>query len=179
MTDTYRLKIQFQGQLFEAEGDRETVNDQFRTFQEMIRSVSPIAPNSQPPPPDITPPNAEPTPETSVPFNDEFLGMIMKKEDRVISLTVRPASVQEALLVLLYGHRVLRQVDLCGGAELLSGLVVTGGYSITRVDRVLYTMSLSGELIITGEHRSKKYRLANIGITKARQIASDLLAKVT
>jgi len=176
MDTQFKLKTQVHGNLFEAEGDRETVLEQFRVFQEMIsRSTPPPvivtpAPSSEAPRTDVTAP--------AVPFNEQALNKIMKVEGRVVSLTVRPATVQDALLLMVYGQKVLRQTELCSGGELLSGLVVTGGFSIKRVDRLLHNMGLTGDLIVTGEHRAKKYRLANSGLTKVRQLATDLLATV-
>ena len=185
METPYRLKIQIHGNSFEAEGDAETVQEQFRAFKEMIA-------HTPAPPVPITQSLADqmklsddvqtainPTVHnSSVPFNEQALGKIMRLEARIVSLTVRPKTVQDALLLLVYGQKVLRQNELCSGGVLLSGLVTTGGYSIDRVDRLLHNMGLAGDLIVMGEHRGKKYRLSNSGFAKARQLASDLLVTV-
>lgn len=47
-----------------------------------------------------------------------------------------------------------------------------------RVDRLLEKMGRDGDLIVTGERRSKRYRLTNSGLAKAQKIASELLATV-
>lgn len=178
MDAQFKLKTQVHGNLFEAEGDRDTVLEQFRAFQEMI-SHSPASPVVATPAPNIEAPHSLDTASAgTVPFNEQALSKIMKAEGRIVSLTVRPSSVQDALLLMIYGQKVLQQKEFCTGGELLSGLVTTGGYSIQRIDRVLHNMGLSGDIIIMGEHRGKKYRLANTGLTKVRQIASDLLAIV-
>jgi hypothetical protein len=179
MENTYRLKIQIHGNLFEAEGDRETVQEQFQAFKEMVtQAPQPVTPAFRPPPelPKNTP--EQPTVNAFVPFNEQSLGKIMRLEAKVVSLTVRAKTVQDALLLIVYGQKVLRQNELCSGGVLLSGLVTSGGYSIDRVDRLLHNMGLAGDLIVTGEHRAKKYRLSNSGLVKVRQIAADLLATV-
>jgi len=179
MDNIYRLKIQHHGSLFEAEGDKETVNEQFRAFQEMIRMSPPVAPPVQTLPAETKNPTDATAPNNSVPFNEQLLDKIMRLEAKVVSLTVRPKTVQDALLLLVYGQKILRQNELCSGGVLLAGLVNTGGYSpIDRVDRLLHNMGLAGDLIVTGEHRAKKYRLSNSGLAKVRQIAAELLATV-
>jgi hypothetical protein len=179
MENQYRLKIEVHGNSFEAEGDRETVNEQFRAFREMVsRGPAPPIPTSQAPADKAKSPSDTSAPNNSMPFNEEALNKIMQVQGRVVSLTVHPTNVEDALLLLVYGQKVLRQNELCTGGELFSGLISTGGYPVTRIDRLLHNMGLTGDLIVTGEHRAKKYRLANNGLTKVRQIAKDLLAKV-
>ena len=178
MDNQYSLKIEVHGNKFDAQGDRETVNEQFRAFKEMISHV-PKPPNTTSKAPSDEMNNPEqPTTNNSAPFNEQALNKIMQVQGRVVSLTVRPTSVEDALLLLVYGQKVLRQNELCSGGELLSGLLSTGGYSVTRIDRLLHGMGLTGDLLVTGEHRAKKYRLASDGLTKVRQIANELLAKV-
>jgi hypothetical protein len=180
MDNTYRLKIQIHGNSFEAEGDRETVQEQFQAFKEMIlQAPQPIAPIPQLSSDPTKSSSEQPITNGIVPFNEQSLGKIMRLDAKVVSLTVRPKTVQDALLLLVYGQKVLRQNELASGGVLLSGLITTGGYSpIGRVDRLLHNMGLAGDLIVTGEHRAKKYRLSNSGLTKVRQIATELLATV-
>ncbi len=109
---------------------------------------------------------------------DASLDKIMKVEKRVVSLTARPQMVGEAVLLVLYGQKILRGNDAVTGGEVMDALVTTGGYMLPRVDRLLEKLSSDGDVIVIGEHRAKRYRLTNAGIIKARQLATDLLAIV-
>jgi DNA-binding transcriptional regulator PaaX len=60
----------------------------------------------------------------------------------------------------------------------MEGLTATGGLSVLRVDRLLERIGNAGDVVVIGVHRSKRYRLTNAGLAKARQIAADLLATV-
>jgi hypothetical protein len=81
-------------------------------------------------------------------------------------------------LLLLYGQKVLRDNDAVTGGEVIEGLTATGGMSIGRTDRVLEKMGRDRDVIVIGERRGKRYRLTNTGISRARQIASSLIAIV-
>jgi DNA-binding transcriptional regulator PaaX len=60
----------------------------------------------------------------------------------------------------------------------MDGISATGGFGLFRVDRLLEGMAREGDVIVIGERRSKRYRLTNTGITRARQAAVDLIAIV-
>jgi hypothetical protein len=109
---------------------------------------------------------------------DSSLGKIMKVDNRIVSLTARPTTVGDAVLLVLYGQKILRENDSVTGGEVMDALVTTGGYMLPRVDRLLEKLAADGEVIVIGERRSKRYRLTNSGVTAAREIAKDLLALV-
>src|SRR5207245_1841612 len=108
MENQCRLKIEVHGNLFEAEGDRETVNEQFRAFQEMIRMPAPAAPPVEAPADEPKNPVDSPAANNSVPFNEQDLTKLMQVQQRAVNLTVHPATVEDALLLMLYGQKVLR-----------------------------------------------------------------------
>jgi hypothetical protein len=190
MDDTYRLKIKIGSHEFEAEGPVQVVQAQFAAFKELVASLPPTPPPTSftiPTPQGgqqvvmdggnglYTPP-AQPKPDASA--LDSALDKIMKLENRVVSLTARPDTADSALLLLLYGQKVMRQNDAVTGMEVNDGIEATGGLAITRPDRVLERMAAMGDVIVIGERRSKTYRLTNAGLAKARQAASTLLATV-
>lgn len=179
MDQPYRLKIKIGENEFEAEGQADVVQQQFNAFKEIVESL----PTSPRPYPQITNIPKEtsgtiPIVKYNVLFNEQDIGKIMKVDDRIVSLTVRPKSVEDAVLLLIYGQKMLRANDLTSGAEIMDGITATGSLAVSRVDRLLEKMGDSGDLIVTGERRSKRYRLTNSGLAKVRQIASDLLATV-
>jgi hypothetical protein len=154
---------------------------QTKKLWDLIASLPKEAVNPPPPPPpslaDLENPPI-PKPPKPFPEIDSSLDKIMRVENRIISLTVRPRSVEDAVLLVLYGQKILRVHDSVTGAEVMSGITATGGIAVSRVDRLLEKMARDGDVIVVGEHRSKTYRLTNTGLAKARQLADDLLAIV-
>jgi len=182
MDDTYRQKLKIGVHEFEAEGPVSVVQEQVKRFMDLIASLPKEAVNPPPsPPPSLAdlenPPSINP-PKLPAPITDSSLDKIMRMEDRVVSLTVRPPHARDSVLLILYGQKVLRQNDSVTGAEVMSGLTATGGFAVARADRLLEGMARQGEVIVVGVHRSKTYRLTNAGLAKARQIAADMLAVV-
>jgi hypothetical protein len=180
MDETLRLKIKVGIHEFEAEGPAAVVNEQFQTWKELV-VYSPVG---DPPYAPLNPPATEipatiqsPRPSDGASV-DAQLPKIMNVDGRVISLTVRAKKVDDAVLLILYGQKVLRDNDAITGGEVMEGLTATGGTSVDRVDRLLEKLGRDGDAIVIGERRAKRYRLTNAGITKARQLASELIAIV-
>lgn len=182
MDDTYRLKIKLGMHEFEAEGPVQVVQAQFAAFKELV-AVLP----TMPPPPMTSAPTATERPQMesadtdrapAKPDVDAKLDKIMKLENRTVSLTARPDSPENAVLLMLYGQKILRANDAVTGAEVMQGIANTGGLQIPRADRMLDKLSGNGDVIVIGERRSRRYRLTNAGLAKARQAANDLLAIV-
>jgi hypothetical protein len=186
MDDSYRMRLKIGMHEFEAEGPVNVVQEQVKRFLELIASlpieqVIPALPEPRAPiPADIPPsPPAPPLNKTvSFPAIDLALNKIMKVDERIVSLTVRPKNPDDAALLLLYGQKMLRENDSVTGAEVMGGITATGGLSIGRVDRLLEKLARDGDVIIVGEHRSKRYRLTNAGLNKVRQVAGELVATV-
>jgi len=179
MMEPYRLKIKIGQHEFEAEGAAEVVQKQFQAFQELIVSL----PEAKYP--TTTDTLAESSREAAMATRNLNLGInvpdfskIMKVDDRIISLTVRPQSLEDAVLLILLGQKELRTSELSTGGEIMQGLVATGGFSVTRIDKTLAKLGRMGDVIVIGEHRSKKYRLTNAGLARVRQMANELLATV-
>jgi hypothetical protein len=174
LDDHYRMRLKIGAHEFEAEGPVAVVQEQVKRFMDLIGSLpldvvvnpyyekNPASPASKPA-----------TPET-----DSTLDRIMRVEERAVSLTARPRNVDDTVLLLLYGQKILRQNDAVTGAEVMAGITATGGFAVSRVDRLLEKLARDGDVIVVGEHRSKTYRLTNAGLAKARQVAADLLAIV-
>jgi hypothetical protein len=179
MDETYRLKIKVGPHEFEAEGPPDAVREQFQSFKEMLASMPAFPPPfTQPPAIEVQNITAPPPPAQDASFNEDTLDKIIRVDGRVVSLTVRPQTVSEAVLVILYVQKVRRQNDAVTGAEVMNGLTTTGGYSVTRVDRVMTDLSGTGDVIVIGVHRARRYRLTNSGFNRARQIAASLVAMV-
>jgi hypothetical protein len=179
MDNQTRLKIKVGEHEFEASGEPEDVKEQYRMFVELVGTMA-RTPHPQPQTPSLndTPEVDSSTPSPSTPANELALTKIMKQEGRVVSLTVRPKSLVDAIMLLMLGHKVIRNSEYTTGAELIDGLKTSGGITFSRIDKLMEKISDDGDIIVTGERRGKKYRMTNAGMTKARQIAQDLLAQV-
>jgi hypothetical protein len=183
MAEPYRLKLKIGQYEFEAEGDPQVVHEQFQAFKELI-AMQPAQPQVVPiPPPEpytyITMPPTLPAPsQPDAPVTGLDFDRISRRDDRVVSLTIRPSTTADAILLILLGQKLLRGNDAVTGGEVISGLEATGGISIQRPDRVLEKLARDGDVIAFGEGRGKKYRLTNTGLNKARQMAATYIATV-
>jgi hypothetical protein len=174
MDEPYHLKIKLFGHEFEASGPVEVVQVQFEMFKELVTSGLPQPQKS---------PTEMATGDTlrnqqAVPIDATELAKIMNVKERTVSLTVRAESIEDSMLLIILGQRVLRNNELTTGGEIMDGLSVTGGIAVGRIDRLLEKIAREGHIIVTGARRSKRYRLTNSGLAKAREIAAALLATV-
>jgi hypothetical protein len=182
MADTYRLKIKIGEHEFEAEGPATAVQEQFQLFKEMVASA-PVAraahPQSTPllPSPVAPPPMPPATEEPNV---DNSLHKIMQFDDaeRVVSLTIRPESVEDAILLILLGQKWMLSNETITGAVIMDGLTATGGLPVSRIDRLLEKLGREGNVIVIGQRRGKRYRLTNAGVNKAKELANALIVLV-
>ncbi len=183
MDDTNHLKIKIGPHEFEATGSAESVREQFQAFKEMMGTLATAKPMETPEQKKIRENNEQverayeagaSSPETV----DNGLPQITRVDGRTVSLTARPVDISNAILMILYSQKTLRQNDGVTGAEIISGLRSTGGYSFERIDRTLEKMARDGEIFAFGEHRGKRYRLTNTGIVKARTLAASLIMSV-
>lgn len=181
MDKTYRLKMKIGQHEFEADGPADVVQQQFEAFKQMVTlAASTRSPELEPIPEGKTAaviPTAKPT-TPNAPINAASLSKIMRTEDRIISLTVRPGNAEDAVLLILYGQRELRQNDSVSGFEVMEGMTSTGGFSVTRVDRLLAKLADDGDVIVIGQHRGKRYRLTNAGHARAAYVAESMVANV-
>lgn len=174
--DNYRLKIKLGDFEFDAEGPHDVVQAQFQAFQEMVASL--------PKPSTRHDERREEAPKDvreirdAEPVVDANLNRIMRVENRVVSLTVRPQSQEDAALLIIYGQRMLRDNEAPTGSEIVDGAEVTGGLDFGRSARLFEKLARQGDIISIGERRGKRYRLTNAGLTKARQIAGTMLALI-
>lgn len=179
MESNYRLKAKIGDHEFDAEGPADVIKEQFQQWKELVALL-----------PATTTPHPQPTPTatSNATQNDGgatlrpdvplALEKIMRTDGRTVSLTVRPNSAEEAILLLLYGQKALRNNDSVTGGEVNDGITATGGIAVPRPDRVLEKIASDGDVIVSGERRAKRYRLTNAGLAKAKQTATTLISIV-
>jgi hypothetical protein len=186
MNDSYRMRLKIGAHEFEAEGPVHVVQEQVKRFMELIATLpaeqlapaTPIPAEPKMVAPEILAPPIPPSRTLSLPAIDLRLDEIMKTNNRIVSLLVRPKNQDDAALLLLYGQKIMRDNDAVTGAEIMGGIKATGGLAIERIDRLLEKLARDGDVIVVGEHRSKRYRLTNAGLNKVRQVAGELVATV-
>jgi hypothetical protein len=171
MQETETLRIKIGPHEFEATGSPESVREKFEAFKELIKILAGTVVQQ-------AMQGMKEMKETldEAVASDDQLAKIMRVKDREVSLTARPQTLTDAILLLIFGQKALRQNDAVTGAELISGLKTTGGYDFTRIDRTMDKLARDGDLLSFGERRGKKYRLTNTGLAKARAIAADLIS---
>jgi hypothetical protein len=179
----YRLKIKIGEHEFDAEGPEDKVHAQFEMFKEIISNLpAPVKTPAQRPPAD--PPEGAGgggSADNGGRQNGAQLELdkIMKVDARVVSLTVRAASSEDAILLILLGQRQYRSNDTVTGGEIADGLNVSG-QPVARPDRILDKLSADdkGLVMTVGQRKGRRYRLTNVGVTKAQEIARNLIALV-
>lgn len=167
MSDTYKLKTKIGEYEFEAEGPVDIVTAQFDEFRDLIKTI-----NSAPGKTAEVPANQTSETQARLP-----LEKILKVEGRVVSLTAKCESTDEAILLLLLGQKELRNDQEVTGSQVMDGLQLSG-YKLDRVDRLLDRLAANGSVITMGVHRGRRYRLSNIGLTTALGIAREVIKTV-
>ena len=155
-----KIRIKIADYEFEADGLNDVVRAELAGFKKLLPAeMRAILPNESYP---DAPPAAH-------------LGKILRVDRRVVSLKVQSESVEEAVLVLLFGQKHFRNNDRVTGSEIMDGLRASG-QRVNRIDYVLTRHSADGRVTAMGKGRSRRYKLTNRGVQKAQEIARKLSA---
>ncbi len=171
-----KLKIKIGDYEFEAEGSAESVQSQFEAFRQLVADV-PAARASRTMAAETSLVGTSTVAIVGTTAEAIDLSKITKQDGRVISLTARGASVEDEVMLVLYGQKMLRNNDSVTGGEIVDGLRETGR-AVKRVDYQLDKLTTNGDTITIGVGRARRYRLTNQGMTKARELARSLVATV-
>ncbi|HEY3928236.1 MAG TPA: hypothetical protein VGL89_07675 [Candidatus Koribacter sp.] len=169
--DITKIKIRVGEHEFEAEGPVETVQAQLEAFKELIGSVphknvsKPLAENAQ----------SEQNQESDSASTHVPIEKILHVSGRVVSLTALPTSAEDAALLIMLGHKDMRNNVAVTGQEIGDGLAQSGK-PVLRVDRIMDKPIESAHVLKSGIKRSTRYRLTNAGLQKALSVAKDLIA---
>ena len=169
--ENYRLKIKVGDHEFEAEGPAEVVKEQFIAFKELIANLPSTGTANRP----LASAQAQVDNSASADGGLLALDKITRIDGRYVSLTARPETVEDALLLTLLGQRTFRNNDTVTGSELIDGLRQSG-LNVGRVDWRLEKMANEGIIIKIGSGRASRYRLTNQGMNKAQEIARKLIS---
>lgn len=169
-----RIKIKIGDHEFEAEGPAEIVKDQFESFKQLLSNQEIIRSTTQP---TKVVQNITQQQDTEAELYGN-LPKIMEVSGRVVSLTALPPSTSDAALLILLGQKELRENSSSSAQEVGDGLAQSGR-PVPRVDRVMDSIIEQALVIKTGIKRSTRYRLTNQGVSRARELARELLASVS
>jgi len=166
----YRIKVKVGEHEFEAEGPAEIVQSQFETFKQLIASQ----------PQRINATEKAPTKAGSgaSPHFDIQLDQICQLSGRVVSLTVKPNAEATAAMLIMLGHKIIRNNETVTASEIKDGLEQSG-YRPKRIDRIMQPMADEGSVIRIGQRKGTRYRFTNQGIAKARDLAKTALEQVS
>ena len=169
---TAKLKIKIGDHEFEAEGPAELVMSQFEAFKTIITTTTTSAANTGATNGDN---NVRQTSDTKdVNEKPSDLSKVLHVSGRVVSLTALPASPLSAALLVMLGHKELRNNIAVTGQEIGDGLDQSGK-PVLRVDRIMEKALEEALVLKTGIKRGTRYRLTNQGVLKAQAIAKELL----
>jgi hypothetical protein len=169
--DGARIKVKIGDSEFEAEGPVETIQAQFQVFKELLSS-RPAQSNGG------ALGNREKTVEnTNISGEPPHVPIerILHAAGRVVSLTALPASPVDAALLIMLGHKDMRNHLSVTGQEIGDGLDQSGR-PVLRVDRVMDKAIEEALVLKSGIKRGTRYRLTNQGLLKALSIATELIA---
>lgn len=165
-----KIRVKIGDYEFEAEGPANTVQEQFAAFKEMISATQSRTPvlNMQ-----------EPVENREKSDNSAHAEVqrVLHVSGRVVSLTAIPKSTEDAALLIMLGHKDLRDNVAVTGQEIGDGLAQSGR-PVARVDRLMEKALRDAFILKTGIKRATRYRLTNQGLSKALTIARELIASL-
>jgi hypothetical protein len=167
--DTTRIKVRIGEHEFEAEGPVDIVQSQFDAFKEIIS----LAPRTKPTASSPDTQQIQENKHVNITFSHIQLEKILHVNGRIVSLTALPASTEEAALLVMLGHKDMRNNLSVTGQEIGDGLAQSGR-PVPRVDRLLDKAIDQALVLKSGIKRGTRYRLTNQGHAKALAIAREL-----
>lgn len=166
-----KIRIRIGSNEFEAEGPPDSVQAQFDAFKELISRAT------------IMPVENQTDPEKEAALIHQVTGSpnhvplekILRAVGRIVSLTAIPPSTEDAALLIMLGHKDLRNHESVTGQEIGDGLAQSGR-PVPRTDRIMEKPIAAAYVLKSGLKRSTRYRLSNVGHQKALSIARELIA---
>lgn len=166
-----RIRVKIGSSEFDAEGPTELVRQQYDEFLKAVSSVNLAA--SVPSQNLSAPPPANPNPSQETP-PDAVMQRIFSIDQGVVSLLDLPKTQTreaDALLLILYGYRQLKNETSLLGSQLMKA-ANKSGLDIDRIDRVIDRYDEM--LMKSGKRRGIKYGLKNRGMAKAKELYAQI-----
>jgi hypothetical protein len=182
MTETIKLRQRVGPHEFEAEGPRDYVDAKLARWEELIRggSVS-IDPAKPPAGNGLNIPPAQLANPDGGGVHSDLAPVFDTSDTRIITLRACPTGDQtesDAILLLAYGYRRLQSHESTLSTQLAESLRLSG-VPIYRMDRATQPLVDGGFLLNAGGRaKAKRYRLTATGVTRAENVAKNLMAKL-
>lgn len=168
--ETTSIKTKIGGHEFEASGPVDFVAAQFQAFMQSISSLQTKSTTDSATIGDTIKQNqADTVGDKHVPIE-----RVLHVSGRIVSLTALPSSMEDSALLIMLGHKDLRNNPAVTGQEIGDGLAQSGR-PVARVDRVMEKPIAEAFVLKSGVRRATRYRLTNQGLSKALNIAKGLV----
>lgn len=193
-TVAYKVHVKLGPAEFEAEGPEETVKEQLAHFFIAATQPSPLPNktngngtsngngafhgNGESEPKGDSSGLASDGLELRTSIEPTVLQRLFKRsDDGLVSLRALPKSDArnaDTLILILWGHFVLKNQGEVGAGDLLSALRQSGITSLDRVDETLERKGYVDFITTSGSRRHKSYGLTNRGMTYAQNVAKAI-----
>lgn len=169
--DSAKIRIKIGDHEFEAEGPSAIVQSQFDAFRELL-SKAPLKQEQKDKSGSEQPVlnNGGAGDDAHVPIEK-----ILRASGRIVSLTALPQSTEDAAMLIMLGHRDLRNNENVTGQEIGDGLAQSGR-AVPRTDHLMSKPIASSYVLKSGVKRATRYRLTNMGLLRALSVARELIA---
>lgn len=190
--DVFKLRLKIGVNEFEAEGSEEYIQSERQIFLESItveerkdgeadqeEELGQTPPASGNGGQGASGESGAPAPSLPLPLTDMAKLATQDKRDKdLITLTALPQDAetqkQDALLLLLLAHKVIRGEDNVKSTDALNGMKQSG----IPVDLSAVADKMPTLVLKTGVRKGTKYRLSTPGVQRAVEVAKTLLAHV-
>jgi|SRR5579863_7574827 len=171
--DTTRIKAKIAENEFDAEGPVDTVQAQYEAFLKAVCS----GPGHNSGLHKQNNSKVEETKDDPDGIPHVAIEKILHLSGRVVSLTALPKSATDAALLIMLGQKDFRDNVTVTGQEIGDGLAQSGR-EVPRVDRIMDQALKDQYVLKTGVRRGTRYRLTNVGLSRALTIARELIASL-
>lgn len=181
MDANVRIKLKVGEHEFEAEGPPEDVKFQLELWKQMVAGTP--AGNFKRTEPHGAAASEKPRNGGAPPeIASELLSTLFTqdKNGELVTLAMLPSSKEkheEAMLMILFGFRKLLNADEVLVTRLKSA-IETSGLVVDRIDRIAETAIREGLVLKGGSGKGGKYRLTNLGMTRATEMVAKVLAQL-
>ncbi len=168
--DTTKLKIKIGNHEFEADGPVDAVQSQFEAFKEMVGKSALDSDRGR------SSDGQQNQDNKAIAIDPAHVAIekLMHVSGRIISLTALPPTIEDAALLIMLGHKDLRNNLTVTGQEIGDGLAQSGR-PVPRVDRIMDKAITTAYVLKTGIKRATRYRLTNQGLAKTLNVARELI----
>jgi hypothetical protein len=173
---TFKLRVKLAGGEFEAEGDPELVTRQFETFRALLRWPA-AAERENGVDREGRRSTSEPA-RTARPHDMPDILPFIRVDQKTNELSLRALPTgqtmeADAVLLLLLGHKQVHGKDDVPVTRLTEALKQSG-CPVRRLDRALSIHLRDHSVVKSGRGKGGRYRLTNLGLKKAHNIATQL-----